>query len=65
MSLELNEEGAGSYLFVWKHLSENNIRNIQNNSNIVLFNKMDRDFAVYLEFGEQGIIWSKVVLVLQ
>lgn len=65
MSLELNEEGTDSYFFVWKHLSENNIWNIQNNSNILLFNKLDRDFAVYLQFGEQGIIWSKVVLILQ
>lgn len=59
MTLELNDEGTDPYLFVWKHLSKNNIWNIQNNANILLWNKLDTDFAVCLGFGEQGIIWSK------
>lgn len=36
--LELNEEGTDPYLFVWKHLSENNILNTKNNANILLLN---------------------------
>lgn len=65
MRLELNDERTDPYLFVWKHIFENNVWNIQNNANILLLNTLQNLYPVSLGFGEQGIIWSKVMLVLQ